>query len=133
MVAVSSIHPVPVSFGLEKMVGQHVFQKRKSPAGPLSREQGNKGEALLAKASEGPVEPSARLLSQQSESLILGLEPEMRRVSVIFLSIRGAAGDLREPGRCLIMDPQTTIKRGVRTNIDVAANPLLGGSLRVRL
>ncbi|CAJ1373022.1 unnamed protein product [Effrenium voratum] len=35
-----------------------------------------------------------RLLSQQSESLILGLEPEMRRVSVIFLSIRGL-----DPGR----------------------------------
>lgn len=32
-----------------------------------------------------------RKLWEQSESLILGLEPEMRRVSVIFLSIRGLA------------------------------------------
>ena len=31
----------------------------------------------------------SRKLWEQSESLILGLEPEMRRVSVIFLSIRG--------------------------------------------
>ena len=34
---------------------------------------------------------SGRKLWDHSESLILGLEPEMRRVSVIFLSIRGPA------------------------------------------